>query len=223
MKPSLKVLYCRRGRFPQWTEPKSCLRKEWVSPVVAGHQHPRFSRCEFQSWLESGPRCQSNQHVQAVLTEFNTFDIGHPSLRDTQTGVPRGETGNYPLVVEAAECLRCASLVCTGFHPFGVQHLRCDVFRKLKVVIPRTIALLRESGNPYLQMAISGQPSHRFTARDSELLESSGGPNSSVSCSNFGRSYRRVLRPRFPVSMPQAHELRGLRSFVFDPSKSTRR
>ena len=37
--------------------------------------------------------------------EFTALDIGHPGPRDTQTGVPRGETGKYPLVVEAAEYL----------------------------------------------------------------------------------------------------------------------
>ena len=48
-------------------EPKSCLCKEWLSPVVIGHQRPRSSRCQFQSRLESGPRCQRHHQRVDVL------------------------------------------------------------------------------------------------------------------------------------------------------------
>lgn len=35
-------------------------------------------------WLESRPRCQASQHVQAELPDFAALDIGHASLRDAQ-------------------------------------------------------------------------------------------------------------------------------------------
>jgi hypothetical protein len=66
-------------------EPTEAPWKKWQSLAASGYQPTSIgSRRQFQPWLESGPQCQSHQHIQTELTEFTALDIGHPSLRDAQ-------------------------------------------------------------------------------------------------------------------------------------------
>lgn len=100
---------------------------KWLSPDASGHQPTSIrSRRQFQSRLESSPRCQSNRHIQTELTDFAALDIGHPGLRDPQR--------------LRALRLRQAALL----QPLFQSHVRPAIFGRLRKHTP----VLRGLGSP---------------------------------------------------------------------------